>query len=310
MQKHITYPLKSDEVVITKFFFINCLPDNDIGIFNRCYDDITINILDKTQYKGRYQRIDCDCAARFLNALDQIYNEVNQYRLGNAAKANNVMKAILPFIQIEAHGAEHYIQMANGEKVSSTIFYEKILKINIASENNTILLSNTCYGMSHILSPVGYTSTRQKGYPIATPAYVAISPDQEIYSSHIEKHVYELFHDLITHEGVGQKIIEYATNVNMKIYHCEQRWRELIRLIINEMYPYKKHKESRLTHFITNTPVIKIAPLKIIRKTLKKEYNNELLIAFDTAEKYFLIGKKSTYTLFNVIRDVNKQDKR
>lgn len=310
MQKHITYPLKSGEVVITKFFFINCLPDHDVGIFNRCYEDITTNILDKTTYKDRYQRIDCDCAARFLNALDQIYNEVNQYHLGDAAKANNVMKAILPFIQIEAHGSEHYIQMANGETVSSTIFYEKILRINIASENNTILLSNTCYGMSHILSPVGYTSTREKGYPIATPVYIAISPDREIYSANVESHLYELFQGLIAHKGSGQELIEYAKNVNMKIYHCEQRWRELIRLTINERYPYKKHKESRLTNFITNTPVLQIASLKTIRKTLKKEYNNELIIAFGTAEKDFLIGEKSTYTLFNIIRDINKQDKK
>lgn len=310
MLTSIPYPLKTDEVIITKIFFINCLPDEDVGIFNRCYEDITTNILDKTIYKNHYERIDCQSAAQFLNALDKIYEEVNRYRLCHAVRTENIMQAVLPFIQIEAHGSEEAIQMANGETVSGEIFYEKILKINIASENNTILLSNTCYSMSHFFSENGYQNIKKKGYPITTLAYAAIYSEQKIYPHDIEKHLYTLFEDLFLHHKTLSSMYIYANNVSMKIYHCQLEWEKISKNIINNLLPYKKHKERILTHFIKYRLTQPTNSIKVIRKFLKKSYYDSFKIAFEKAEKEFLIGKRSIYTLEDILKELDEESKK
>lgn len=299
MQISSLYPLKSDEAIITKFFFINCLPDKDVGLFNRCYEEITTNILDKTSYKGRYQRIDCDCSARFLNVLDEIYNEVNRYRLGDAVKAGgNIEQVVLPFIQIEAHGSENNIQMVNGELVSSEIFYEKILKINIVSENNTILLSNTCYGMGHILNIKVYDKARERRLSAVTPVYAGIFPKAEIMAADIESNICAFFKMLVIDGEVVKAMNAYSQNVKMKSYYCDLMWRQLIYDVINDLYPYKKYKEGALTRLREKNPnIIEQWSIKQCREYIKPKYQEILEIAFQTIEESFLIEKliKSMY---------------
>lgn len=310
MLTSIPYPLKTDEVIITKIFFINCLPDEDVGIFNRCYEDITTNILDKTIYKNHYERIDCQSAAQFLNALDKIYEEVNRYRLCHAVRTENIMQAVLPFIQIEAHGSEKTIQMANGETVSGEIFYEKLLKINIASENNTILLSNTCYSMSHFFSENGYQNIKKKGYPITTLAYAAIYSEQKIYPHDIEKHLYTLFEDLFIHHKILNSMNTYANNVHMQLHHCELQWKTISKTIISKNYSYKKNKEERLTKLIEYDPNLKKIPIKKIRKIIKEGYYDRYKTTFEEIEKRFLIGKRSIYTLEDILKELDEENKK
>ncbi|CAI3937039.1 hypothetical protein [Commensalibacter communis] len=208
MQTTLQYPLKSDDLIITKIFFINCLPDEDVGVFNRCYEDINAIILNKKIYKDRYERIDCDSAAKFLNALDKIFEEVNLYRLHQAIRANNIMQTVLPFIRIEAHGSKEAIQMANGEIVAAEIFYEKILKINIASENNTVLLSNTCYATSHISNLKEIIKTEEKGLPIACSVYAAFGPEEKINNQDIENNLVKLYENIFLRnilENINQR---------------------------------------------------------------------------------------------------------
>lgn len=310
MLTSLSYPLKTDEVIITKIFFINCLPNEDVGVFNRCYEDITTNILDKTIYKDYYERIDCQSAAQFLNALDKIYEEVNRYRLCHAVRTENIMQAVLPFIQIEAHGSEETIQMANGETVTGEIFYEKLLKINIASENNTILLSNTCYSISHILNIKGYKKTREKGFTHTTPVYAAIGPENIILSQNIENNLSQLFQGLLINKATTNPINTYAKNLNMKIYFCEFHWKRLIKSKISKYYPYNKHKETRLTDFTTNTPILNILSLTQVRKALKKLHSKELQFVFNSTEEEFLIGKKSIYTLEDILKELDEENKK
>lgn len=310
MQTPFTYPLKSDEVIITKIFFINCLPDADVGLFNRCYEDITTNILNHTDYKNRYERIDCNSAARFLNALDKIFDEVNQYKLCHAVKTNNLMQAVLPFIQIEAHGSKDGIQMVNGETVSAEIFYEKILKINLASENNTILLSNTCFGMFHIINSKGLKKTLEKGYSFTTPVYAAVAPENKINSQDIEENLIILYKNLIKHSENINALKEYSEVVNMKIYFCGWIWEKLIKDKISTRYPYKIHKEERLTDFVNNTPILQHLSLTQTRQELKKLHLKELQVIFNLTEKEFLIRKKSTFTLDDIIRELDEENQK
>lgn len=313
MLTSIPYPLKTNEVIITKIFFINCLPDEDVGIFNRCYEDITTNILDKTIYKDYYERIDCQSAAQFLNALDKIYEEVNRYRLCHAVKTENIMQAVLPFIQIEAHGSEESIQMANGETVAGETFYEKLLKINIASENNTIILSNTCFGIKHILSAIGCEKAYQNGIvtKAVSPVYAALGPDKKINSADISDNLYQLFQSIFQEKLILKAMDQYRHDIKMKFYYCGSEWKTLIKSVIyDHFYPYRKHKEELLTYINRDNSPLHSISISKKRKSLRKIYPQLLQNIFEEIERTFLIGKRSIYTLEDILKELDEENKK
>jgi hypothetical protein len=121
-------------ITINKITVVQSLGENDFKTGRKLYDDI--DVLSIANNRGlEVEFVDADSKEKFIRCLDRLTAGAEQFR-------------IIPLLHIEAHGRADKtgIVFANGDYLSWADIKPCLVKLNIATRHNLLVVLATCHG--------------------------------------------------------------------------------------------------------------------------------------------------------------------
>ena len=273
------------ELICDSVFWISSLPDGEMGPTRRMTEELD-QILRGFDIGFLHQRI------QHVDELVNFLNYVQQY---------TVNRGLRPLIHFDAHGNPERGLFLSGQNS----FYEwsslatLLRTINIASQNNLIVVDATCYGL-RLIWPM------QLDAP--TPFHVLLSPEREVCNGYLEDSVPELYRCLFQ-SGSLKCAYESCLQEQFSYIHCEKVFFDTMAMYI-DLYCKEKasriRREELLTIALSGSGVNSLGTRdirRIIRESVKP--NQERLNQYARA---FLIGKDCGEDIRNLIGRIMSQD--
>lgn len=238
--------------------------------------------------------------------MEHIYNETSKYSLSNIIQNKNddaYKDIVLPLIHIEAHGSNQGIQMIDRSFFSFDQFIQKITAINVASENNTFVLSHTCSGMAGFLQSFAKSIKNNLEKNHHAPMFAGLFAKEKISAGDIEDHIIEFYKNFLTGNDCIEVMKNYQQVVGMDRYYCEEHLRTTIKEYCKQFYPLTKKKQNEFLTLMMED-LSKKYPVSEIRKVIKdKEIIKKLLSnVLKKFKENFLINKDSDFDIDKLLK--------
>jgi hypothetical protein len=239
--------------------------------------------------KLNFQHYEVKSAADLIDALDKI-----------EAEAKNGYK---PFLYLDMHGsATHGLQIvATNEFVTWPVLVEELRGINVATQNNLVVLAATCFGF-HATKSVSITKE--------SPFALLIAPLRTVTFAFLKSRVFDFFREMLVKNDV---IAAYKNQLypQMHLYHCEGVFTEGIRRYIQHHCkgkPARARREELLSLVLRAGHPAKKEDLKRIRKQIKDgiKPTRQMLNRFSDR---FLIGRPLGYSFDQLMAAVDQNSR-
>jgi hypothetical protein len=276
-----------DTVTVNTVLWITSLKDSERGVTNRILEDLEPEVR-----RFGINLIECEpkTADELLGFLDDL-----------AVSARET--GVRPIIHIDTHGHKHFglhINASN-EYVSWAALIERMRAINIATENNLCVVSMACFGF-HLL--------KQMHMGHASPFYLLAGSDDLVYVNFIQSACLAFYRDAFEQNDI---IGAYCTHLKhkLRIMHSES-------LIFNILVGYVRagclgeNRERRIDQAIAlveaearrNGATVNVAAARV--KAEELTIPTQRLV--DEQVGKFLLGRKVSFTIEDVIREAEKID--
>ena len=172
-----------------------------------------------------------DTVAQFVAVLDSLASDCLQSK-------------DRPILHIEAHGTTTGLKLVSGPVVPWSDLVDRLRQINIASQNNLLVVMSACYGI-RVLIVFTYTPL------MAAPVRAVFGPDQEVSAGDLENGFKRFYKDLLAKKDPSEAAGQLRRDVPaMKFMTAEQIFARGFNNYLSK-YCTRRVLEQRVNYIIT-----------------------------------------------------------